>query len=380
MSISRKYHKSSLYYPDDKDLYDFLNASSPSLQKLRAYLTIRGVYLSKDAKKDDYYNNISRLPLSWTDLTELVDLVDLAEKKEKSTFTTYDYTGPSTSISVAFTAVSKLRSDIEKESYKITQKNGVIIVDVEYIDIDNSKTPMLQGRPAALRIELTAENGKIKTTHTSNEAAADILKTFEAELAKLNIDDSGEPTKVKSSRISLRSILDPKLRVEFFTNLIKSLAGFDYNTTTNVKVARMPKNLSIESDEDEEKLSDEEEQRIKNVIIQGVNIQETSQYQDLLDEGFFISQITWESIERVSRDKVSLSAGFKNGEEGEGFEYKVNFRYLEEKGVYSTKDKVLPMKVADYDKVIQESASVSLDAILAIAVNSPTEPAEKDSL
>jgi hypothetical protein len=379
MPTNKKYHKSALYYPDDKDIYDFLQASNASARKLRAYLLKRGVYLAKDATTDMHCKYVSRLSLAWHDLVELVDLVDLAEKKEKNTFTDLKYKGDFSKITSAFEDVKANREDTKKEEYKITQENGNVVVEINYIEIDNEKTPMLQGRPSSLKIVIEPENGGIRATYNSNERASQIVREFAKSLEKINTDDNGESKSIETSQISLKSILNAELRVSFFTNLIRSIEGFDYISTMNVRVSRIPQQPKNPDDDDPPKLDPDQEQQIKNVIIQGINIQSTKQYKELIETGFFISNITWESVEKESKDRVSLSAGFKNPDEADGFEYKINYRYVLDKGLYGQKEKILPFKIPSYNKAIQQSSMDALGALLDTIRQNPTPPAPRDT-
>ena len=381
MPTNRKYHKSYLYYPDDKDIFDFLDASKAQLRKIRSFIQRRGLYLSKSATVDTYYKYVSCLPLSWDDLVELVDLVELTEKKENNTFTDFSFKGDFDLVSEAFNKVNEYRSDKNKERYKVTQQNGKVIIEVEYLEIDTSKTPMLQGRPATLTIEVEQVGESIRATHTSNETANRILQSFQGFLEESNLDEEGKTIKIESSTVSLEDILDPELRVKFFTNLTHTIDGFDYHSTTNVRVARIPKDALVgnsDEDEDDDLDQDDDDEKIKNVIIQGISIESTPQYRDLIKSGFYISNISWESIEKSSNDKVAFSAGFAKPDSAVGLEYKILHRQVMDGGVYTAREKVLPMMHPKYKDLIQQSSLDSLAQIRKEIEQRSTEPLESE--
>lgn len=382
MPTNRKYHKSYLYYPDDKDIFDFLDASKAQLRKIRSFIQRRGLYLSKSAPVEAYYKYISCLPLSWDDLVELVDLVELNEKKENNTFTDFSFKGDFDLVSEAFNKVNEYRSDKNKERYKVTQQNGKVIIEVEYLEIDTSKTPMLQGRPATLTIEVEQVGESIRATHTSNETANRILQSFQGFLEESNLDEEGKTIKVESSTISLEDILDPELRVKFFTNLTHTLEGFDYHSTTNVRVARIPKDALVgnsDGDDDDDLTQEDDDDKIKNVIIQGISIESTPQYRDLIKSGFYISNISWESIEKSSNDKVAFSAGFAKPDSAVGLDYKILHRQVMDGGVYTAREKVLPMMHPKYKDLIQQSSLDSLAQIREEIEQGSTEPLESET-
>lgn len=250
--------------------------------------------------------------------------------------------------------------------------------------MDTSKTPMLQGRPATLAIEVSKQGGVIRATHTNNELAGNILLGFQGVLEQSYFGPNGEQKYVTSTAISLKDVLDPSLRVLFFKKLSRNLVGFEYVTTTNVKVARMPKRFSaiIEDVEDEEQneLNDEEEQKIKNVIFQGIHLESTQQYNDLLAEGFYISSISWDSTDLDSKDRVAFTAGFAKPEETTGFEYKIQHRQVLDNGKYLPKEKVLPMSLPKYKQCVQNAATVSLVAIREEVANRATQPAQNPNV
>ena len=276
------------------------------------------------------------------------------------------------------------RSDKNKERYKVTQQNGKVIIEVDYLEIDTSKTPMLQGRPATLTIEVEQVGDSIRATHTSNETANRILQSFQGFLEESNVDEEGKIIKVESSTISLEDILDPELRVKFFTNLIHALDGFDYHSTTNVRVARIPKdalagNSDDNDDNDDDDLAQEDDdEKIKNVIIQGISIESTPQYRDLIKSGFYISNISWESIEKSSNDKVAFSAGFAKPDAAVGLDYKILHRQVMDGGVYTAREKVLPMMHPKYKDLIQQSSLASLAQIRKEIEMRSSEPLESD--
>jgi|GEM_PF-6100945 len=385
MQRRRNYHKSPLYYPDDKDMRDFLRSTPVGERKLRLFLAFRGIMVPKDISREELTIRISRLILGWNELNNLVDLVDLGEEQEKSTFSDIQYAG---SLSLAKDALEKVREErqqVEKESYRISMSNGKIIAAVDYIQIDTSKTPLLQGRPATLKVEIEQHNGKLRVTHTSNDTSKAVVRALLDQLKSLRGEDSKE---VKLSSISLACVLNAGLRVDFFKRLAHGIDGFEYERATSVKVARLPivdssiSDVANEPDgddlESEERDNSTSEAVLKNVILQGFDVEKSDHYQKLLDAGFFVSNLTWDSIETATKDRLSFSAGFKNAETTEGFEFKVNYRVNFDNGDYKVRDKLPASEMDCLKRNICMSADSAFNDICKIATENDAGPAQQE--
>ena len=378
MSSNRSYHKSPLYFPDDKDIKDFLESTNPPVRKLRNFLATKGIFPSKGLSKEAIHDRVSNLLFGWKQLSELVEIVDLGEKWEKNTFSNVDFKGDFQLVSDAFEAVKEGRQLKNKERYKITRRDSKLEVEVDYLQIDSSRTPMLQGQPAKLYIEIEASDGGLRVTHTSNDTARKVMECFHGELGELHKDESGEHIEIPTSNLTLKEILNPKLRVQFFTSMAKGIDGYEYVAATNVKVARFPK---TENDEEPDKSGfdpEEEEQHIKNVILSGIDVEHSRHYDQLLDAGFFVGSLTWECTQLSTSDRISFTAGFRKAEEGIGFEFKVNHRILYEDGDYSTREPIKPMMMADMRNRLCESALDALDEIVELAEKNDPGPAKEE--
>lgn len=385
MQRRRNYHKSPLYYPDDKDIRDFLRSTPVGERKLRVFLMLRGIMPPKMASQEELIERISRLTLGWNDLTALVDLVDLGEKQEKIAFADINFSGKLEEARDALDKVKELRQQPQKESYKISAINGKIVASIDYIETDTSKTPMLQGRPATLKLEIEEHKGNLRITHTSNETSKEVVKEFLEQLKTMRKDDGDE---IKASSISLADILDTRLRVEFFKKLAHNIEGFEYERATSVKVARMPLlkaigESGIEDPADEESHEDATEETkevvLRNAILQGFNVEKSDHYQKLLEAGFFVSNLTWDSIEIGSKDRVSFTAGFKKNETAEVFEFKVNHRVIFDNGEYKVRDKLPTPALEGLKRKICHSADFALIAIRRIATENDAGPAPQDT-
>lgn len=72
-----KYFKDSDYYPDDKDIYDFLDSQTKNTKAMINYLRKRNIFASVSSEKDDLQKFVSLLYFDWESAKELVDLVNI---------------------------------------------------------------------------------------------------------------------------------------------------------------------------------------------------------------------------------------------------------------------------------------------------------------
>ena len=111
------YIQSSVYYNDDKDISDFLFATSASKSKLYKYLQKRGIYCSRNLGTDELIYYISSLPLDWKDTIELIELVDVRDLKDETVCKKIPHIASIITAREAFEEVQILRETKEKESY-----------------------------------------------------------------------------------------------------------------------------------------------------------------------------------------------------------------------------------------------------------------------
>lgn len=87
-----KYFKASDYYPDDKDIYDFLDSQTRSINPLLTFLKSKNIFASKLSDKEYLQNYIALLYLDWESANRLVDIVDIRETDEKVRHTEFNIT------------------------------------------------------------------------------------------------------------------------------------------------------------------------------------------------------------------------------------------------------------------------------------------------
>ncbi|MGU3386667.1 hypothetical protein ACLBYG_19315 [Methylobacterium sp. D53M] len=104
------------------------------------------------------------------------------------------------------------------------------------------------------------------------------------------------------------------------------MPGYEYQTAVNMKVAsNAPGVISADLDVDMEADETTEEQVIgivNSVILSGLNLDQSEEYQSLRRKDNFLSSATWRALQRERpHDMLQFEVSFEDGREGLGFKY-----------------------------------------------------------
>lgn len=369
MEKRSKFHKSSLYCPDDKDLYDFLKATGASLEKMGTFLRRRGVYLSKSASADEARKVIAASVLAWTDISSLIDFVDLRESSKRLIPKRLNLEVDRDILIQAFRDVESHRQKRYIEHYKISPlQDGDLTVDVDYLAVRNERNRMTQKENDTLSFIFKKTSTGFSVMHTNCETAVAIYETLRGTLAELTKSPNAPTPEIESVCISLKKILNTELRVKFFRTMSENIAGFEYGTMLDVKVCRLPKELRVKAESSPSDVPDESEgdiERIKRVIISGRDLHRTKQLSDYLAQGFFISGMSWQSHHLASDELIDFYAGFGNQQEAEEFDFCVYGKHVRVDGLFEEARENLPRPTANaYCALLQEAAFEAFNQIV----------------
>lgn len=133
---------------------------------------------------------------------------------------------------------------------------------------------------------------------------------------------------IKTEKIEICDLHTAEDRIAFFIKLISGIPDYSLETVTNLKVASWQDDDIEEDDIDLESDREAKKQEIisvvTSVILKGSNLAASPQYQRLLEEGFFITSLTWRSKgQHAPHEMVQFNVAFDNGVHGTGFKYEV---------------------------------------------------------
>ena len=316
-----KYFKASDYYPDDKDIYDFLDSQTRSNEPMYGFLRSINIFSSKLANKEHLQKYISLLYLDWESANKLVDSVNIKETENKVSNYKMKLPVELEIVESAVNTVKEDRCERNREVYNIRKIDDEIILDVTYIDVDTSKTRVLQKREKDLQIIMSKIDDDWTFRYSNNQRAKTILEDVKKQIiSDIEIEETPE------IKIDISHIKSHEIRVEFFKKMMSEIDGLRLLDVSNIKVDRLPiENNEDQTDEDEDQdLSDELEKKLKKVVMYGADLFTVREFQELVRDGFFISSAQWKS-QKSSGDPeiIEFSAGFNSSSEGKDFDYKV---------------------------------------------------------
>lgn len=119
-----EFYKSSDYYPDDKDIYDFLSSTGASHPLMLDFLADCGIFCSAKNTKEDVQHYLSYLFLSWPKAVRLLELVDNRDTEEHLTTSDIPLVTDMDTVRAAIESVKKYRSEKDRENYVGALKDG----------------------------------------------------------------------------------------------------------------------------------------------------------------------------------------------------------------------------------------------------------------
>lgn len=365
-----KYHQYSSYCPDDKDIYDYLRGRKPSVDKLHAYLRNRGIFFgsSSPSVKEDMIEYISYLLVDWDQYNRLVDFTDVRGSADKISSQDAEFHGSMEEVFDALKSVESVRGIRESEKYRIvTHTPRLIGYEIDFLEVESKFTRIIQRRPRTIKLTIEKNNEGITIRYTQHDRSLPIIDAILYFLAE-SAAGEGELVPLNVSAISFEDILDPKLRVKFFNDLIKRVEGLDFQTVTNVRIQRLPASLRQGAASDENSVVSEDvqevEDRIKRVVFRGTDLTLTPEFKKFTDDGFFTCSVSWESVDSSEGSIVEMTAGFEVPDMGINFYYIiVGKRVIDKDGVAGERERVNPATTQNYYQRIAAAAKLVLSEI-----------------
>jgi hypothetical protein len=332
-----------LYCVTDKELYDVLMSSRQHFN-CGALLDLargRGILLSAADSRTDLADRLSVMIFGCEDVQSIQAVFETAGRGEKTT---------SFRLNAAITpedirkVAEEYRESVGEGEKVVTHGIGSdgYAVDLEYTEIDFSKTRLRQRQTREAHIEFRIENDHTIVTLPATEKARNAALALRERLHISKRADIG------LEEVDFSGITDPKSRTTFFTRLISSLPGFTLEDVMRVNADRGDKDHAGDLDEDGEEEAYEEASEqmlgiVKAMAFQGQSLLTSPQYQAMHAQGFFITSITWSAKRNVSPYQiVEFEAGFEEPVTGTGFRYNVRGWKTQRSGEYTKNPKAVP--------------------------------------
>jgi len=281
----------------------------------------RGIYYSATATRDELVTAISRLNFDYQSRQNLLSQAAIKGHQEKVT---------SSSVTTALSSpllmktVQALKQDLEKggDIVSVTQtQDSKIEVNVEYNEMDFSKTRLKQKIEKEAKIELSVEGETVKIRRPSNNKANNAVNNLIQKIGNF------QNKKIVEEKVDLSEILNPKLRTEFFIELFRKLTGFILVDVYKIKVNRLAIGDSDTEDEDLIKAESELSGIVTKATIEGQGLLFSPEFDRLNADGFYICGGVWIAEVILGHDRVTFDIGFENPKECTGFHFKIGRIY-----------------------------------------------------
>lgn len=325
------------FFATDKDIFDLLASAKQKLTEnvLREIARERGIFYSQNDSREDLADALSLLPFTLNELVDLMDRRETSRRNEKTTTITLDATLEANDIKAAIKEYQEEVGPTEKVDSHLKGANEVIL-NVEYDEMDYSRTRLIQRQRHDATIKFVQENGKTVVRLPASEKSQRIVENLTSRI------ESRRKAVVPRETIELDPDFGADERTAFFTRLMSELPGYKLKGVTNLRIS--PSKRSDTEADDEEDLDDDEREAasremlviVRSMALTGENLMASEEYQALRKRGFYITAITWRADQTsIPYDAPHLHAEFADGEAGTGFKYSVKGIYRFQEGVYT---------------------------------------------
>lgn len=345
-------------FASDKDIFDLLASAKQKLTEgvLREVARNRGIFFSTHESRDGLADALSLLPYTLNELLDLMDRRETSRRNEKTTSITLDAEIASEELKAV---VQEYQEEVGATEKVDSHQKGTtaFVLNVEYDDIDYSKTRLIQRQRHDATIEFVQQGKKTVVRLPASEKSKRIVENLTARL------ESRRMAPVPREAIEMDADFDADERTSFFNRLMSELPGYKVKGVTNLRIAPS-KTTSAEDDSTDLEDGEQEDARqemlvvVRSMALSGENLIASKEYQALRasDRHYFLTSLTWK-VEQTSMpyDAPHLHAEFEDGEAGTGFKYSV-------KGVYRFQEGALTKTARALDDTEKEKLYVLLES------------------
>lgn len=324
------------FYATDKDIFDLLACAKRSLTEgvLREIARERGIFFSPHDTREDLVEAISELPFTLNELLEVMGRRESPRRGEKTTSVTLDANIPVDELKAV---VREYKADVGTSERVVSHSKGTdgLVMNVEYDDMDYSRTRLIQRQRMDATIEFIQQGGKTIVRLPASAKSKQIVENLTGRI------ESRRRAPIAREAIELDADFTADERTTFFMRLISQLPGHTLNGVTNLKIAPSlrPEGELDEDDLDEDARAEASQELlviVRSMALSGENLIASKEYMSLKERGFYITSVTWKTKQTAnSYDIPHLHAEFEDGENGKGFKYSVKGAYRFQDGEYT---------------------------------------------
>ncbi|HIP49654.1 MAG TPA: hypothetical protein EYG92_11910 [Lutibacter sp.] len=337
-----KPHTESRIYFTEKDIYDALMSSkrTMTISLLLDLARDKGILLSSEDSREDIIKYLSSLVYDYYDLNVLIDHVTPSHKKEKSKVTKINTEIDISQLKTISKDINDGNTTIQVTSDPDNPDKAVL--EIEYDELDFSKTRLRQKIRRKSTIEITKDNGTSIISKPSNDKVDDIMQSI------LSGIEQKTDNRISEDKINLYGWSHQE-KIEYFTNLIKSIDNCKLLDVVKVSV----------NHEDNPEAEEDVLNMITNASFKGKGLLATPEYQKLKEDGYSITSIVWKSEElKKNGDHIEFEAGLSLTKKSEEvvFSAKGAYRFVEKDKHTTTRRPLTREESEKYTKNLETSA------------------------
>lgn len=271
---------------------------------------------------------MSKLPFSWNQIQAVMDEVASEDREEKLTTCKIESKPATAQIEEAIRSTEQARAETNGEHYQIGQnKDGSVTLKIVYSEPDFQKARLIQRREREAVIEIHPTASGLDVRHTQTDRTNEILQQIVSALTPAEVEK-----KPVRRTVELSGVRDHTKRTQFFLNLFSGMEGLRLREVRDLKVDRILVDQEEPASDDEQQQKGREQQALKTLVrkvaLTGENILLSPQYQQLANDGFFISKAIWISGETSGKGRLfEFEAEFKEAQTATQFAYHIRGVY-----------------------------------------------------
>lgn len=312
-----------LYYFDDKDLFDAIFSTRRHFSDLflRDQAANRGIFFSYRGDSRKYISNFFATWFNDFEMLSIIkDRLSIAQRRpryEPERIVTEDNGAvvpvPPDKIEDALEVIKDNFSDKSMQSFDFTKnKDGSFTGVYNYVDIDYSQTTLKQQRKRADSIIVRPSDNGLEISAPCGSGGDKIKDLLVTKLSESNL-------KVKRVRIELKGDATAEERFVFFRDIIIGMCNMTLETVTELRLSSVDVQVDGDTDVDNDQQAAREFTKLLKAHLQGSNLFDTIEFQELKAKGFFPFEVRWWVRDDATRDLIELSAGFAEAGIGKGF-------------------------------------------------------------
>lgn len=306
--MKKKTFGPAIYFASDKNIFDALIQHKVDAPTMAALFERRNVIVSRKTPRDELAEYFSRLTHDYYDHRIISEKLGSPSRRERTT--SMDLVGKIDPEEMKL-ALEEIKKEITAagDTAHITRSGENFSISIQYSLIDYKKTEFSQ---------VQIKDGVIEFIQTSEgylirNAQNDFINTVRDEIvSKVDKHTGGDVEKIT---VSLYAVTNPKLRTQFFIDLINGLEGFSRRDVSDVYVYK-PKPT-----DSSELTSDDDETHIEKVLLKGNGVTRSALLLDLTgSDEYYIVKVGW-TTKRIlgNGDVFEIEALFTDTKDCAGF-------------------------------------------------------------